>query len=66
MVKMLSFQHAVSHDLNGIFSNVHFCLVTIDLYLYVDEIESQVNGTQFPLGTFQQIGSVMLQSWSNT
>lgn len=33
MVEMLSLQYAVSHNLNGIFSNVHFCWVTIDLYL---------------------------------
>lgn len=55
------------HNLKGVFSDVHVCLATIGLYLSkLMSLESQVNGTQLPLGTFQHIGSMMLQSWSNT
>lgn len=67
MGKDLSLQHAVLHDLEGIFSTVHFCLVSTDLSLSkLVSLQSEVIGTQLPLGTFQHVGSVMLQSWPNT
>lgn len=61
MGKDLRLHHDVLHNLKGIFSNVHFCQVTTDLSKLMG-LQSEVNGSQLPLGAFQHIGSVMLQS----
>lgn len=46
MGKDLSLHHVMLHNLKGIFSNVHFYLVTIDLSLSkLMSLQSEVNGT---------------------